>query len=409
MVGEFRYGLGVATPTSTSRRATTRRSSGSPARPVSGPIIGNAGTFPIHRDQTDHQFVYNLTVQVFRNHSFKTGTDIRRQQLDDFADNNSRGFWNFNRVCGGVTYATPYDAFLDGCVDNFTDGLRAVLPREPDQRGQHLRRGQLAVTDADAESRLPLRVRRGAEREARTASTTSSAPTATTSSRGSGVRVRADAGDWACSRRSPAGRAAMLDPRRLRHLRRPHLPVGVLAERRERALQSAERAASGHLTTLPGHPECLGSHLGLRVRAGAADGASSLTLADPDLEMPSTHSGASRRAAAAVELDPAGQLPRQPSGMRLKYALDNLPLSPLDGPVTVVDHPNNAPAAGFPDLRGKVINAIAADVRCAGTGFRASPSTPPVRSRYQSPTTRSACACRGPTNAGRTRATPRIW
>jgi len=54
---------------------------------------------------------------------------------------------------------------------------------------------------------------------------------------------------------------------------------------------------------------------------------------------------------------------------RIKYALGNLPVSPLDGPVTVVDHPFNAPAAGFPDLRGKVINAIAADVRCAGTGL----------------------------------------
>src|SRR5262249_49343149 len=53
----------------------------------------------------------------------------------------------------------------------------------------------------------------------------------------------------------------------------------------------------------------------------------------------------------------------------LKYALGNLPLSPLNGPVTVVDHPNNAPAAGFPDLRGKVIDRVAADVQCAGTGL----------------------------------------
>ncbi len=37
----------------------------------------------------------------------------------------------------------------------------------------------------------------------------------------------------------------------------------------------------------------------------------------------------------------------------LKYALGNLPLSPLNGPVVVANHPNNAPAAGFPDLRGK--------------------------------------------------------
>jgi hypothetical protein len=54
---------------------------------------------------------------------------------------------------------------------------------------------------------------------------------------------------------------------------------------------------------------------------------------------------------------------------RLKYSIDNLPVSPLAGPITVVDHPNNAPAAGFPDLRGKTITRIAADYQCAGTGF----------------------------------------
>ena len=36
------------------------------ASPVAGSTIGNAGNFPIHRDQTDHQFVYNLTAQAFR-------------------------------------------------------------------------------------------------------------------------------------------------------------------------------------------------------------------------------------------------------------------------------------------------------------------------------------------------------
>ena len=46
----------------------------------------------------------------------------------------------------------------------------------------------------------------------------------------------------------------------------------------------------------------------------------------------------------------------------LRYAYDNLPLSPLNGPVLVVDHPNNAPTGSFPDLRGKYITAIAADV-----------------------------------------------
>lgn len=38
-------------------------------------------------------------------------------------------------------------------------------------------------------------------------------------------------------------------------------------------------------------------------------------------------------------------------------------------PATVVNHPNNAPAAGSPDLRGITIDRVAQDYRCAGTGF----------------------------------------
>jgi len=53
----------------------------------------------------------------------------------------------------------------------------------------------------------------------------------------------------------------------------------------------------------------------------------------------------------------------------LRYAYQNAPQSPLAGPIVVANHPNNAPAAGWPDLRGKTINAIAADVACAGTGY----------------------------------------
>lgn len=102
MVGELRYGLGVR-----STNVDIAAGNDTPIvrfanSPVSGSIIGNAGTFPINRDQTDQQFVYNLTAQVFRNHSLKAGTDLRRQKLDDIADSNSRGFWNFNRVCVGV-------------------------------------------------------------------------------------------------------------------------------------------------------------------------------------------------------------------------------------------------------------------------------------------------------------------
>jgi hypothetical protein len=41
----------------------------------------------------------------------------------------------------------------------------------------------------------------------------------------------------------------------------------------------------------------------------------------------------------------------------------------------VIDHPLNAPAAGFPDLRGLTIDRVAADVNCAGTGLPGLPVT----------------------------------
>ena len=122
MVGEFRYGLGL-------RSTNVNIASGNDtpiirftASPVSGSIIGNAGNFPINSDQTDHQFVYNVTAQLLNRHSIRAGADVRRQALDDVADNFSRGFWTFNRVCGGTTYETPYAAFLDGCVQSFQKG-----------------------------------------------------------------------------------------------------------------------------------------------------------------------------------------------------------------------------------------------------------------------------------------------
>ncbi len=121
LIGEFRYGLGLRTTLAAivdGNATPVIRFVGSP---VSGSIIGNAAAFPIQRYQTDNQFVYNLSI-VKGNHFLKAGTDIRRQNLDDFADNTSRGFWNFGATCNGVTYATSYSAFLNGCINNFQKG-----------------------------------------------------------------------------------------------------------------------------------------------------------------------------------------------------------------------------------------------------------------------------------------------
>ncbi len=95
----------------------------------------------------------------------------------------------------------------------------------------------------------------------------------------------------------------------------------------------------------------------------------SVVLPDPDLEMPSTtkwNLSVDRVMPFNSTLTISYQ--GNHNAKRLRYAQNNLPLSPLFGPVLVVDHPNNAPPAGFPDLRGKTITRIAADLQCAGTG-----------------------------------------
>jgi outer membrane receptor protein involved in Fe transport len=125
-VGEFRYGLGLRTTlvNIAAGNDTPIIRFQNPAAVAGGTIIGNAGAFPIQRYQTDNQFVYNVSTLFGGNHFFKAGTDIRRQQLDDLADNFSRGFYTFNRTCNGVTnlYATGFEALINGCVAVYQRG-----------------------------------------------------------------------------------------------------------------------------------------------------------------------------------------------------------------------------------------------------------------------------------------------
>ncbi len=72
LVGEGRYGLGLRSTNvdiADGNQTPIVRWSGSP---VQQSTIGSAGSFPIHRDQQDHQFVYNLSWQTLRTHSIKT-------------------------------------------------------------------------------------------------------------------------------------------------------------------------------------------------------------------------------------------------------------------------------------------------------------------------------------------------
>ena len=123
-VGEFRYGLGLRTTlvniAAGNDTPIIRFFNPNPITTQSS--LGSAGNFPIQRYQTDNQFVYNLTT-LKGDHYFKVGTDIRRQQLDDLADNFSRGFYNSTTAtCNGVNYLNGFNQFLNGCTPNFQKG-----------------------------------------------------------------------------------------------------------------------------------------------------------------------------------------------------------------------------------------------------------------------------------------------
>lgn len=128
-IGEFRYGLGLRTTlvnvTAGNDTPIVRFTNSAPITTQSS--IGSAGNFPIQRYQTDNQFVYNLTSLLGDKHYLKFGTDIRRQQLDDLADSNSRGSWSFSAngtavLCNGLNYGNGFNAFVNGCVGSFTKG-----------------------------------------------------------------------------------------------------------------------------------------------------------------------------------------------------------------------------------------------------------------------------------------------
>ncbi len=367
IVGEARYGLGIRSTNVDIAAGNDTPIIRFTASPVAGSTIGNAGNFPIHRDQTDHQFVYNLTAQALRTHSFKAGVDVRRQQLDDLADNFSRGFWTFNRSCGGVTYATPYAAFFDGCVQSFVKAygpfflenrmneanmyaqddwrLRQTLtvnlglryeyveaPREKEKRIDYI----FHADKNNVEPRLGFAY----------------APRWDTGALG---RLSGGAGNF-----SIRGGWGIYDGR---------LFQSIFSQGGANVRFNPPNALSRTTTTLPNILNISDPSLGFVFTPGPQIGRVSLTLPDPKLEMPSTtkwNLSVERvlpfKSAAKVSYE------GNHNDKRLKYALDNLPLSPLRGPVLVVDHPNNAPAAGFPDLRGKTITRVAADYLCAGTG-----------------------------------------
>jgi outer membrane receptor protein involved in Fe transport len=366
-VGELRYGLGI-------RKTHVDIEAGNDTpiirfggTPVSGSIIGNAGNFPIHRDQNDHQFVYNLRSEHGR-HSLKTGTDIRRSSLDDLADSNSRGSWSFTTSCGGTTYATSYAAFLDGCVNSFTKGYGPFFLEN--------RMNEYNVYgEDDWRLRQNLTVNLGLryeyvgapyEKQKRIDYGFNADKNNIEPRVGFAFSPKADGG-WVARLTGGADRSSIRGGFGIYDGR---IFQSIFSQTGASLRFNPPNAVSKTFSTLPNILNVSDPSLGFTFVPGQPTGRISVTVADPNLEMPST-----KQFNLTFERQIAWQSAMRVTytGTRtnklLRYKQDNLPVSPLAGGIVVANDPNNAPAAGFPDLRGKKIDKIAADVLCAGTGF----------------------------------------
>lgn len=357
-VQEARYGLGL--------RSTNANILAGNNTPIirfggitTGPIIGNAGAFPINRNQRDNQFVYNLSSVLLSKHTLRIGTDLRKSALNDRADSNNRGFYQFNSACGGVTYPTGIAAFLAGCVSSYT------IAYGPNYLENEIREGNFYAQD-DWRVRNNLTFNLGARYEI------AEAPQE--------QKHRID---------YTFGTSRYLDPRLgfayTPGGNRPWLNWLTGGEGRSsirggygvfhgRVFQSVFSQSGASIRFNPPNAASLGftnsTNLADPTNGFVFDPTKpitqriSLTLVNPELKMPETRQW---NLTFERQLFRDSRLRLSYTGTQgrnlVQYALDNLPLSPLYGPVTVANHPFNGA------LAGTTITQVAADFRCAGTGF----------------------------------------
>jgi outer membrane receptor protein involved in Fe transport len=366
-VGEFRFGLGLRDTNVNIKAGNDTPIIRFAGSPVSGSIIGNAGNFPISRHQKDYQFVYNLSSLLGGGHNVKAGTDIRLSALNDLAENFGRGFWSFSANCGGVTYASSWAAFMDGCVSSYTKAFGPfylrnrineynVYAEDNWKLGSQLTlnlglRYEYAGAAREADDLIDYRY--GDDRN--------------------NIEPRLGLA-W-----TPAWQHGLLgalagDPggfviRGGFGLYHGRIFQSVFSQTGASVRTNPPNAISLGFTTLPNILNLADPTLGFVFTPGPQTARHTETLPNPDLEMPTT-----RQWNVSVER----QLPWHStmrvtySGARgiglLRYVPDNLAITPAEGGIIVVNSPNNAPAAGAPDLRGVDIDRVAADQQCAGTG-----------------------------------------
>ena len=204
-------------------------------------ILGNAGAFPIIRNQRDNQFVYNISTARWARHTLKVGTDLRRSDLNDRAENFNRGFWSFNATCQGTNYGLAIAAFWAGCVNSFTKAFGpAYLQNRLDEENVYAQDDWRPIDNlvlnlgARYENVSPPKERNNLVDYGYSASSYVDPRL--------GFAYTPELGRQPGPERDHRRQRQVLDPRRLRHLPRPRVPVGVLTGRREHSLQPTECA-----------------------------------------------------------------------------------------------------------------------------------------------------------------------
>ena len=367
-VGELRFGLGVRDTNVNIKDGNDTPIVRFAGSPVSGSIIGNAGAFPILRDQRDFQLVYNLSTMFGSGHNVKVGTDMRFSHLDDLADNFSRGFWSFSANCGGVVYPSSWAAFMDGCVTSFT---KAYGPFALENRineynfyaEDNWRLGNSVTLN------LGLRYEyAGAAREADDLVDYLYTDDKDNIEPRLGIAWTPGWTDGVLG--SIAGEPGSFVIRGGYGLFHGRIFQSAFSQGGASIRTNPPNAISLGFTTLPNILNLSDPTLGFVFTPGPQAARHTETLPSPDLEMPETHQW---NMSIERQMPWRSTLRMTYSGARgvglLRYVPNNLAVTPDQGGIVVVNHPNNAPAANAPDLRGVAINRVADDWRCAGTGF----------------------------------------